>query len=129
MNLNCYTPTNRLARALFPEWSDSQEATAERTPFTLLGQDKDNHYVQIDLPGVRKDDVKIQVEAAQLLVTAERKVDFNGQQHSYNYRRSFTLPENVNRETIRAEQKDGVLTLTLPKKEEAKPRQIDISVA
>jgi len=89
-----------------------------------------------DLPGLKKDDIKIEIHNGTLTLRGEKKVE--EEKKGKNYRlaeryygefvRTFTLPENVNRDGIEAEFKDGVLKLTIPKTEEPKPMQIEVKV-
>ena len=93
--------------------------------------------LKAELPGIDPKDVDVQVENNVLTLRGERKLDSEVKRESYHrversygaFSRSFTLPTVVDTEKIKAEYKDGVLRLVLPKKEEAKPKQISISVA
>jgi len=92
--------------------------------------------LKAELPGVDAKDVDIRVENNTLTLRGERKFDSEVKRESYHrveraygtFSRSFTLPTVVDTEKIKAEYKDGVLRVTLPQKEEAKPKQISISV-
>jgi HSP20 family protein len=99
--------------------------------------EKDGNIVlKAELPGVDPKDVDVRVENNVLTLRGERKFDEEVQKDSYHrversyglFTRSFTLPNVVDTEKIKAEYKDGVLRMTLPKKDEAKPKQISISV-
>jgi HSP20 family protein len=92
--------------------------------------------LKAEVPGVDPKDVGILVENNVLTLRGERKFDEDVKKESYHrversygtFTRSFTLPNVVDMDKIKAEHKDGVLRVTLPKKEEAKPRQIQINV-
>lgn len=128
MNLvTCATPNNRLYRRV-SDLNHLLGLVPQEGPTSRFQEDADNYHVQIDLPGVRKEDVKIQVEGDQLTVEAVRHHQLAGQAQSYTISRVFTLPEDVNIDKIEAEQKDGVLSLTLAKKEETKPKTVSVSV-
>ena len=96
-----------------------------------------NIVVKAELPGVDPKDVDVRVENNLLTLRGERKFDTEVQRDSYHrversygsFSRSFTLPNVVDTEKIKADYKEGMLKLVLPKKEEAKPKQISINVA
>ena len=89
-----------------------------------------------ELPGVKKEDIELKVENNTLSIRGERKRAFETKEDGYHrveraygsFVRSFTLPQTVSTEGIKADFKDGVLTVTLPAREEAKPRQVTINV-
>jgi HSP20 family protein len=95
-----------------------------------------NIVMKAELPGVDPKAVDIRLENNTLTLRGERTLDKEVKQDSYHrversygaFSRSFTLPTVVDQGSIKAEYKDGVLKLTLPKREEAKPRQIQINV-
>src|SRR5438552_14370379 len=100
--------------------------------------EQDNNIVlKAELPGVDPKDVDIRLENNTLALRGERKFDNEVKKENYHrveraygaFTRSFTLPTVVDQGNIKAEFKDGVLRVTLPKREEAKPKQIQISVA
>jgi HSP20 family protein len=100
--------------------------------------EQDNNIVlKAELPGVDPKDVDIQLENNTLTLRGERKLDSEVKKENYHrveraygaFTRSFTLPAVVDQGKIKAEFKDGVLRVTLPKREEAKPKQIQINVA
>lgn len=92
--------------------------------------------VKADLPGVEPEDLDIRVENNILAIRGERKSEKKVNEDNYlraersygSFSRSFLLANTVNTEAIKADYKDGVLTLTVPKREEAKPKQIKIQV-
>jgi len=106
-------------------------------PVVDIYEHEGNIVLKAELPGIEPKDVDIRVENNVLSLRGERRVDNDIKKESYHrveraygqFSRSFTLPNVVDTEKIKAEYKDGVLRLTLPKKEEAKPRQIQINVS
>jgi HSP20 family protein len=99
--------------------------------------EEDNEYVvKIELPGVNKDDVKITLESNILTIRGEKKAEKETKEKNYHrmersygsFQRSFTLPTSVKNDKIDAEYNNGILSITLPKAEEAKPKQIEVKV-
>ena len=92
--------------------------------------------VKADLPDVNPQDLDIRVENNILTIRGERKFEKKVNESNYlrveraygSFSRSFSLANTVNSEAIKAEYKNGVLTLTVPKREEAKPKQIKVNV-
>ena|SRR5579862_5239654 len=92
--------------------------------------------LKADIPDVELKDIEVRVENDTLTVKGERKFEHNENSKGYhriersygNFVRSFVLPETVDNEKVGAEYKNGVLTITLPKKEAAKPRQVKVEV-
>jgi HSP20 family protein len=90
--------------------------------------------IKAELPGLTKEDVNVSVENNLLTVSGERKFEEETRRENYHriefaygeFRRSFTLPQFVDAAKITAAFKDGILTLKLPKREEAKPKQIEV---
>jgi len=92
--------------------------------------------LEADLPGLEEKDLEIRVENHTLTVRGERKFENQVREDDYvrlersygSFSRSFSLPHAVKAEDIRADYRNGVLTVRLPKREEAKPKQIKVSV-
>ena len=105
-------------------------------PLTDIFEDKDKYTLKLDLPGIKKDDVKISFVDGRLSISGERTQESEQKdskchriERSFGrYYRSFNLPEHVQSEKINAEFKDGQLTISVPKAEEAKPKEIEIKV-
>ena len=118
------------------EGGDQGWASGTWTPPVDIYETEDALVLTAMLPGVSKDDVTIEVHNNTLTLRGERKLDKEVKQDNYHrversygaFSRSFTLPSVVDQGSIKAEYRDGVLKLTLPKREEAKPRQIQINV-
>jgi len=110
--------------------------TGAWTPAVDVYEDNDAITVKVELPEVDAKDVDIQVEANQLTIRGERKLEKSENRDSYHriertygmFSRSFALPNTVDTEHISAESKDGVLRVVLPKRAETKPRQIKVQV-
>ena len=106
------------------------------TPLTDISEDEDNFILKLDLPGVKKEDVKINYENGQLSISGERKQETEKKTSKYHrversygkYFRSFNLPSKIKEDKIDAEFKDGQLKITVPKSEEAKPKQIEVKI-
>jgi HSP20 family protein len=100
-----------------------------------IAEDKDKIILTAELPGFRENEVDIQMEGNVLTLRGERKHEeekegrnFHRIERSYGqFVRSFTLPNNVDRENIRARFNSGLLEIEMPKREDAKPKQIKIS--
>ena len=104
------------------------------TPALDLYQDNDNVVPTVELPGMRKEDIDISLNDGVLTIAGERQNSLGEgenaertERFSGKFRRSITLPSRVDAGKVSASYKDGILTVTLPKAEEAKPRQIQIS--
>ena len=92
--------------------------------------------VKADLPDVNEKDIDVRVENNLLTIRGERKFEKSVSEENFlrveraygSFSRSFSLPNTLNAEAIAAEYKSGVLTVTLPKREETKPRQVKVNV-
>ena len=87
-----------------------------------------------DMPGVKKDDVTINIENGKLAISGVRRLDHKSASNweefvDVEYVRSFSIPQTINVENVEANLKDGSLTLHLPKSEAAKPRLIEVKAA
>lgn len=90
--------------------------------------------LKAELPAVRRDDIKVSMEGLTLTLEAERHVDTDVQRDRYHriergygsFQRSFTLPASVDAARISASYEDGLLTIRLPRRDEARPRQIEV---
>ena len=97
-----------------------------------IWEDEHDVVIDLDVPGCDPDNLSAEAVDGQLVVTGERTVS-NGAQRRYRserwqgrFVRSFTLPQNVDGDSIKADYAEGVLTIRLPKPEEAKPKRISI---
>jgi len=105
-------------------------------PVVDITENRDAFVITAELPGIRKEDVKVHVHDGVLTIEGERQ-DENKEEDDRRHRverfyghfaRSFSLPEHVDEENIKANYRDGVLELTLAKQEKAKPRSIEVEV-
>lgn len=98
-----------------------------------LWEEEGHWYVELELPGVKQEDIEVTLEKNSLRIAAERKAPeverkYWHQERAYGrFERLFTLPETIDPEGIEAELVDGVLRLTLAKKPEAQPRKITVN--
>jgi HSP20 family protein len=104
------------------EWPTGNGTTAQWLPAVDIFEDQNGIRLTAELPGVRPEDLKVTVENAVLTLHATKN------QHG-TFERSFTLPTTVDSNAIKANYEHGVLTVTLPKAEQAKPRQIEVQVS
>lgn len=111
-----------------------EEAMGSWTPLCDIYEEGDNIVVKAEIPGLDRNDIDVQVENNILTLRGERKREkevksenlFRTERFYGSFTRSFTLPVSVDTEKIRAEYRDGVLQVTMPKVEEAKPRKIKV---
>jgi HSP20 family protein len=126
LELPFLTGSGRQAQ-LFNGWS----------PALDLYQNNDNVVAVVELPGMRKDDIEISLHDGTLTIAGERKSQSGGngdsaertERFTGKFRRSISLPTRVDANKVNATYKDGILTVTLPKAEEAKPKQIQVNVS
>lgn len=131
---------------LMPGFNDIFESVLEDTffsgrrvsnlPSVNIADSPDAYQIELAAPGLRKEDFKVSVERDMLTISTEKKserhqgeVSYTRKEFSYSaFTRAFTLPESADVDRIEASYVDGILKLTLPKKEEAKAvsRQIEI---
>ena len=129
---------NRLFNEAYtPRQSDDLLNRGTWTPAVDIYEHDGKLVLKAELPDMRRDDIDVSVENSTLTIRGARKLDHDIKQESVHrieraygsFVRSFSLPNTVDPAKIGAEYKNGVLTITLPYREEAKPRQINIEVA
>lgn len=145
-SMQIWSPLNDLwnlqseVNELFQSFNRGGRNTTDRnvlwSPAVDIGEDKEAVKLAVELPGLKKEEVKINVEDGVLTIRGERR--FQDEQRRDNYyrversygafSRSFTLPSTVETEKIHASMVNGVLEIMIPKKEEAKPKEISIEV-
>ena len=110
---------------------------ADWSPSVDIEEKEDKYLIKADLPGVAKDDIEVKLENGVLSIRGEKHSESESGEGSKHHRRerfhgsfarSFTLPDAVKIEDIDASYRDGVLSLTIPKAENVKPKTVDIKV-
>ncbi len=127
---------NRVFDSFFNGADEPGLLTGTWVPAVDVAEGEDSYTVKVELPGVNRDDVKITLESNILTIRGEKKAENEVKEKNYHrtersygsFQRSFTLPTIVRNDKIDAVYKDGILTVTLPKAEEAKPKQIEVKV-
>jgi HSP20 family protein len=127
---------DQTVRTLYPE---NQEELERGTwaPAVDIHENTDSFVVKADLPGVNKEDIQIDLKDSTLTLRGEKKFESKVSKDNYikvershgTFVRTFTLPENVDADKIKAIYKDGVLELIIPKREEAKAKQIKVELS
>ncbi|MFM2082527.1 MAG: hypothetical protein RL380_1218 [Verrucomicrobiota bacterium] len=112
--------------AVAPPWS----------PVLDIAEDKDSYTVRAELPGLKREDISLSLHDGALSLAGERKVESEREGVAVHrrercfgkFQRVLALPTAVNADKVTAQFKDGVLTITLPKSEASKPKQIDVTL-
>jgi HSP20 family protein len=130
-------PIFRLVDSLFNQDLLPSEEVSNRTwmPPVDIQETEDSYRLVAELPGLTKEDIQITLENNVLRLSGERKFEKDVKKESYQrieraygtFTRAFTLPSQVNAEKVEAAFDSGVLTITVPKAEQAKPRKINIA--
>jgi HSP20 family protein len=110
-----------------PEWA----------PAVDIIEDERDYLIKVELPEVRKEDVKVTVENGTLTISGERKAEAEERNRKFHrieryygrFVRSFSIPDDAEDSKVQAEFKDGVLRVHLAKSERARPRQIEVKVS
>ncbi|WP_417909504.1 Hsp20/alpha crystallin family protein [Candidatus Electronema sp. PJ] len=145
MNLSVWDPFREM-EALLDRYSRTARKPAEVgdskameagdwMPTVDIVENDQSFVVRTELPGVEKDDVNVHINNGVLTIKGEKKVETKDEKRhriecSYgSFVRSFTLPQDVDIERVEAAYKNGILSLTIPKLEKAKPKQIEVKVS
>jgi HSP20 family protein len=134
---------NRLARMFgrlpITRSNGKEEAmtVAEWTPLVDITEDEKEYLIKVELPEVKRDDVKVTVEEGVLTITGERKVEKEEKDKKYHrieraygsFLRSFTLPEGADGNKVSADFRDGVLRVHLGKSERPTPKAVEVKVS
>jgi HSP20 family protein len=103
-------------------------------PLINLTENKDNYYVRAELPGIKADELNIEAEGNKISISGERKIPIENENAKYHriereagkFSRIISLQVDIDSERIDASLKNGILKLTIPKSEKAKPKQIAV---
>ena len=129
---------NRLFNNTFSQvFGEEDGKLGKWSPAVDIFETEQNVVLKAELPGVDPKDVEVKVENNTLFLKGQRKFENEVKEENYHriersygsFTRTFALPNTVNAESVSAEYKGGVLTLTMPKREEAKPKSIKINVS
>ncbi len=127
------TDFDRILGALFPAagrcgdaCGTTESATWTSSPKVNLSETTELYEAKVELPGVKKEDIKVEFENSILSVSAKRPVKTAEGESTEEFSRSFTIPAGVDAGKVQAAYENGVLTLTLPKTPEAKLRNIEV---
>ena len=134
--LDVQREVNRMFNSFWTRWEGDRNAweNAEGYPPLDVSETDDEVKVEAELPGTSRDEIRLSVTGNVLTIQGEKKHEAEKKEANYHrversygsFSRSLILPANVNAEKISAQYKDGVLSLSLPKTEESKPKQIEI---
>ena len=132
---NLREQVNRLVESKFMGRAD-ESALTTWAPAVDIYETENELVLRADLPGINEKDLDVRVENNMLTVRGERKFEQQVKEDNYlriertygSFSRSFGLPNSVNTEAIKAEYKNGVLTVELPKRAESKPKQVKVNV-
>ena len=127
---------NRLFDSPFGEFTRHMELLNGRMPALDVYEDKDNLIVKAELPGMKREEIDISFHDGTLTISGERKYDeknegaetYRAERFFGKFHRTLTLPKPVQSDKAKATYQNGILTVTLPKTEEAKPKQIQVNV-
>jgi len=136
--MTAQTDFGRLFREAFAPFSGETEiSTRAWAPPVDIYETENDIVVKAELPGVDPKDLNVHVEDNTLYLKGERNYEKDVKEQNYHriersygsFARSFSLPSSIDASTVKAEFKDGLLTVTMPKREEAKPKTVKVEVA
>ena len=123
-----------LERSLESQNSEGSISTAEWAPAVDIKEENDNFILQADIPGVKPEDIEVNMEAGVLTVKGEKKTEAKSEKEGYkrvertygSFYRRFSLPDSADGNAINAKCKHGVLEIVIPKREAVKPKKIEV---
>ena len=128
---------DRLFEAPLAEFARSSRLLSGWTPALDVYEDKDSVFVKAELPGMKREEIELSLHDKTLSISGERKAEskhqdaevYRSERFVGRFQRTISLPSPVASDKVKAQYEDGILTVTLPKTEEAKPKQINVSVS
>jgi len=126
---------DRLFESSFDDLASGSRLLNTWNPAVDLYEDKDNVIVKAEVPGLKKEEIQVSLHNGVLSISGERKSEekvdgaetHRSERFVGRFHRTVILPSEVKGDQVNAQYKDGILTITLPKAEEAKPRQIQVN--
>src|ERR1700690_243588 len=127
---------DRVFEAPLTELDRTSQLLSGWTPALDVHEDKNHFVVQAELPGMKREDMDVSLHDGALSISGERKTEkqyeeaevYRTERFFGKFQRTVTLPAPVAADKTKAQNKEGILTVTLPKTEEAKPKQIEVNV-
>ncbi|MEO1785306.1 Hsp20/alpha crystallin family protein [Thermodesulfobium sp. 4217-1] len=124
---------NKVFNDLLP--SSEVDSTSRWVPAIDVFEKEGNIEIELEAPGIKEEDLKIKIEDGMLIISGERKFEKEDKKENYyrmersygSFSRSFSLPDNVERDKIGAKYENGLLKITLPKKPESQPKEIPVN--
>lgn len=128
---------DRLFEAPFAGLGRASQLLTGWTPALDVHETKDNFIVRAELPGMKREEIDVSLHEGVLSISGERKTEnikeeaevYRSERFYGKFQRSVTLPTSVAGDKVEAKYKDGILTITLPKTEEAKRKQINVTIS
>ncbi len=119
-----------------PLWGEEEITQGAWAPPVDIYETPESLVLKAELPGLGREDISIEVKDSTLTLKGEKKIEKDVSEENYrrmeraygSFQRAFTLPSNIQQDKVKAKFKDGILEITLPKVEEAKPKQIKVDV-
>lgn len=124
-----------LERSATDHSSEGSVSTAEWAPAVDIKEEKDKFVLHADLPGVKPEEIEVNMEAGILTIKGEKKTEAKTEKEGFkrvertygSFYRRFSLPDSANPEAISAKTKHGVLEITIPKREAVQPKRINVA--
>lgn len=131
-----FAPDSRLFQDSVSKWLDNTNAGKPWTPPVDILETENELIVKADVPDMEMKDIQVELENGTLSLKGQRKFESETKEKGYHriersygsFARYFTVPDTVDAEKVHADYKNGVLTVTLPKKEIAKPRTVKVDI-